>query len=215
MFQVVASACRRRHVLNAAKDVLCSTIIDKLDPRIAGNGSVGTSTSDQFRFSSGSSAGSIFDPCVKAVQRSRAARYKLEPDPLQDEVAARVVERVDDCSRQFTDALIVGGAGIQVLKSLLSSRSGSTLKRILVADHSRDMLDRSRREWEEMADGYSEKNELLEVGFHEMDPTAVNEDIGLDFEKGQWSFDLVISCLGLHWVNDIPVCCCVNMLLFR
>jgi NADH dehydrogenase [ubiquinone] 1 alpha subcomplex assembly factor 5 len=209
MFQVVATACRRRHALNAAKDVLYSPCIAMLNP-----GNVGTSTADQSRFSSGSSAGSIFDPSVKAAQRSRAARYTLEPDPLQDEVAERVVERVDDCSRQFTDALIVGGAGIQVLKSLLSSRSGNTLKRIVVADHSIDMLDRSRREWEEMVDDHHEKNELLEVGFHEMDPTAANESIGLDSEKDQQSFDLVISCLGLHWVNDIPVCCCIDMLIF-
>jgi len=134
---------------------------------------------------------------MKAAQRSRSARYTVntlvDDDPLQDEVASRVVERVEDCSRRFRRALILGGSSIQVARSLIGSRAGSELERIVFADHSTEMLERCQRAWKEVGGSIS-------TNFHLMDASSADEDIGLEKD----SFDVVISCLGLHWVNDIP-----------
>lgn len=138
----------------------------------------------------------IFDVETKASQRSRSARCTTREDPLQDEVACRVVERIEDCSRRFKDALILGGASIQVARQLIHSHSGGELERIVFADHSKEMVERCRHEWKEVG-GLGSK---IKTDFHLMDTSSECEDIGVDKE----SFDVVISCLGLHWVNDIP-----------
>lgn len=138
----------------------------------------------------------IFDIEMKAAQRSRASRFAgLEKeDPLQDEVACRVVERIEDCSRRFKDALILGGSGFRIAKELIRSRPGEDLERIVFADHSKEMLKRCHQSWVEL-DATNVK-----ADFHLMDPESECENIGLE----QGMFDVVISCLGLHWVNDIP-----------
>lgn len=163
---------------------------------------------------------------MKAAQRSRAAQFPVEPDPLQvgdvhslqrhtmicfsfkslhtsniyvqDEVARRVVERIQDCSRDFKDVLVLGGAGLQVLKSLVEERTG--IQRAVLADHSRSMIERNIQAWDAFVKEHP-KASAMEVEFHEMDPASPQEDIGTDAS----SFDVVVSCLGLHWVNDIPV----------
>jgi NADH dehydrogenase [ubiquinone] 1 alpha subcomplex assembly factor 5 len=140
----------------------------------------------------------IFDIEMKTAQRSRSARYGLDTveDPLQDEVASRVVERVEDCSRRFKHALILGGSSIQLARSFIGSHAGSELERIVFADHSSEMLERCKKAWKEVGGAASS----VMTEFHVMDPASEQEHIGVAKE----SFDVVISCLGLHWVNDIP-----------
>jgi len=153
-------------------------------------------------YASSSGASVIFDLEVKAAQRERAA-YLLNPaddDPLHLEVASRVVERVLDCTKQFRRALILGGAGSSVLRELLSTPAGDSLESVVLADHSKAMLAR--------CGDRLEGRPGIKATYHWMDPGDADERVGLrvgddEGEEGA-KFDLVVSCLHLHWVNDIP-----------
>ena len=57
-------------------------------------------------------------------------------------MAERLVERLEDCTRRFPRALILGGAGAQVLLSLGRGRAG--VERATLVDTSRGMLRRAR-----------------------------------------------------------------------
>lgn len=61
---------------------------------------------------------------------------------VQDEVAERVLDRLEDCTRPFPRALILGGAGVQVLDLLGAGRAG--VKQATLVDTSQAMLDRAR-----------------------------------------------------------------------
>lgn len=165
------------------------------------------STSIPFYWRMNRSYSRVFDIETKAAQRSRAARFCVEHDPLQDEVASRVVERIEDCSRRFKDVLILGGSGFQVAKHLVRGNAGLDLRRIVFADHSEGMLERCREAWQ-TAFGKDQRLSKIDIDFHLMNPTSDYEDIGLLTDEGLICkpFDVAISCLGLHWVNDIPVC---------
>ena len=54
----------------------------------------------------------------------------VSPAPLapgQDEVAERLVERLEDCTRKFPSALVLGGAGAQVRQLCLLRRMQGAL----------------------------------------------------------------------------------------
>ena len=186
-------------------------------------------------YASTSTVSTIFDVELKAAQRDRAA-YLLNPsenDPLHVEVASRVVERVQDCTRRFRRALILGGAGSSVLREILRTSAGAELDSVVVADHSRAMLARCRAQLQQMVDlkGPGESKEPdtsnrldcperehagigmetkriagrdIKATFHWMDPSDKQERIGYQHGDPEDKFDLVVSCLHLHWVNDIP-----------
>lgn len=155
---------------------------------------------------------------MKASQRDRAAylsrrrstsgSLRAAPDPdsdsFQSEVAGRVIERVEDCTRRFRRALVLGGAGSAVVRGLLSSAGvGEHLERVVVADHSAEMLGLAK----ERIEGMECIARRAEVVYHQMDAGDVSEGIGLGIDAGEpggGNFDLVVSCLHLHWVNDIP-----------
>jgi NADH dehydrogenase [ubiquinone] 1 alpha subcomplex assembly factor 5 len=148
------------------------------------------------------STATIFDVPLKAVQRSRSAYMNPgQKDALRDEVARRVVERVEDCSRRFRHALILGGTGIQVMREMLrsGSRAGTELQRVVMVDHSEELLALGREAAKAVPCS-------ARFEFHRMDPESKDEEIGYDATRADSSeqFDLVISSLGLHWVNDIP-----------
>ncbi|GAB4823888.1 hypothetical protein N2152v2_010934 [Parachlorella kessleri] len=139
----------------------------------------------------------IFDGVLKALHRDRAARQPLEPDPLLDEVAERLVERLEDCTRKFPSALILGGAGAQVeyldtsqgmlerAKSFLTASNGSSSSGGIRGGGNGD-------------GGGSEHRQLPETKFTHCDPSSEVLPVA---EK---VYDVVISCLGLHWANDVP-----------
>ena len=150
-------------------------------------------------YASSSTASIIFDVELKAAQRDRAVHLSnpAEDDPLHVEVASRVVERVLDCTKQFRRALILGGAGSAVLREMLRTRAGTALESVVLADHSRAMLARCRDRLEGRPG--------MKTTYHWIDPRDVDERLGLRVGGDQGEkFDLVVSCLHLHWVNDIP-----------
>lgn len=127
---------------------------------------------------------------LKAAHRDRAALYPAEPDPLADEVASRLVDRLEDCTASFPKALVLGGAGLQVLRELRNGRGG--VESATLVDTSAGMLRRAEKAWKE--ESLSLPTEFLLADPHK---ELLPVDPGM--------FDVVISCLGLHWVNDVPV----------
>jgi hypothetical protein len=108
---------------------------------------------------------------LKAAHRDRASLYPPEPDPLLDEVADRLVDRLQDCTRSFSNALLLGGAGYQVLKTL--QRSGPAVEAATVVDTSKGMLARARQAWnasEEVGHGKIETNFVLSDASKEVLP---------------------------------------------
>ncbi|GIL64585.1 hypothetical protein Vafri_18484 [Volvox africanus] len=135
----------------------------------------------------------VFDRQLKALHRNRSAALVDSADPLLAAVSERLLDRLDDCRRSFPTAVVLGGAALPVLHQLAGGRAG--IERVLVVDTSQDMLNRVKREEAESRSrpGARPWPRLLCVRGDE-------EHLPLKSS----SVDLIISCLGLHWANDLP-----------
>jgi NADH dehydrogenase [ubiquinone] 1 alpha subcomplex assembly factor 5 len=117
----------------------------------------------------------VFDRDVVRLRRERAARGWADHAFLKREIAERLVERLDDVRRTFGTALDLGCHGDEIARAL---QGRDTVGHIVRAD--------------------------LGYGFaHHVDgPAIVADEEALPFAaKG---FDLVLSAMSLHWVNDLP-----------
>lgn len=128
----------------------------------------------------------IFDRDYKRKQRDRAAWLMVPYDPLLETVTENLLDRLEDCRRTFHTALNMGGAVAHVRK-LLKGRGG--VERLITMDVSHDMIKKSM---EIESPSSSTLENLYLVGDEEY----------LPFKER--SLDLVVSSLGLHWVNDLP-----------
>jgi len=117
----------------------------------------------------------VFDRRAVRRHRDRAAAVFAEHRFLIDEVAERLTDRLDDVRRLFPRALDLG-ARDGALARCLTGRGG--IETLVQCDVSQDLVAR--------ADG------LRVVADEEALPFAPD------------SFDLVLSSLSLHWVNDLP-----------
>src|SRR5262249_48421749 len=99
-------------------------------------------------------------------------------DFLIREAAERLCDRLDDIRRKFPLALDLGCHNGE-LATILAGRGG--IERLVQCDLSPVMARRAA------ANG---------------DATLAGDEEFLCFGAG--SFDLVLSCLDLHWVNDLP-----------
>ncbi|KAI3438448.1 hypothetical protein D9Q98_000878 [Chlorella vulgaris] len=134
----------------------------------------------------------MFDGPLKALHRDRAAQSPLAPDPLVDEVATRLLDRLEDCRRSFETAIVLGGAGAKVAERLAGGRSG--IQQVIHVDTSMAMLERARSHVEASSSGRQQPHTRY---VHWQADSEI-----LPLEPG--CADLVVSCLGLHWVNDVP-----------
>ncbi len=116
-----------------------------------------------------------FDRRQVRRQRERAAARLEAHDFLLREVAARLAERLDDVRRRFPTALDLGCRGGELARAL-AGRGG--IETLVAADLSEELARR--------AGG----------------PAVVADEEALPFSEG--AFDLVVSSLSLHWVNDLP-----------
>jgi NADH dehydrogenase [ubiquinone] 1 alpha subcomplex assembly factor 5 len=117
----------------------------------------------------------VFDRGAVRRHRERAARTIGAHDFLFREAAARLAERLDEIRRAFPRALDLGGHG-GVLAQALVGRSG--IETLVQTDLSFSLAMRA-------------------AGLR-----VVADEEFLPFAAG--TFDLVASCLSLHWVNDLP-----------
>lgn len=120
----------------------------------------------------------VFDRAQLRFQRNRAAEHFHQYDVLFQETAADLIERVCDVKRDF-ESVLDWGTHHGILAKYFSSSS----TRFVVA------TDEAERMLHNLAE--KEKSSSL-VSDQEYVPFAPN------------SFDLVVSNLGLHWINDLP-----------
>ena len=117
----------------------------------------------------------VFDRAMLRRRRERAARDWRPRAFLTREIASRLVERLDDVRRSFARALDLGSHGDEFAAAL---------------------ADRNTVGWLVRAD--------LGHGFARLarGPAVVADEEFLPFAPQ--SFDLVVSAMDLHWVNDLP-----------
>jgi len=122
----------------------------------------------------------VFDRRLVRRHRERAAPNLAAHDFLFREVAERLADRLDDVTRKFPQALDLGCHGGEV-GAVLRGRGG--IETLVQCDLSAAMARRAA------ANGHA---------------TLVADEELLPFAPD--SFDLAISNLSLHWVNDLPGC---------
>lgn len=120
----------------------------------------------------------IFDRAQVRKHRDRAARHFAAHDFLVREVAERLADRLTDVTRRFPLALDLG-CHTGELADTLGGRGG--IETLVQCDLSPAMADRAAGNGR---------------------PTLAADEEWLPF--ADHSFDLVLSCLSLHWVNDLP-----------
>jgi SAM-dependent methyltransferase len=117
----------------------------------------------------------LFDRAAVRRQRERVAATLPAHDFQFREAASRLVERLDEVRRSFPLALDLGAHG-GVLAEALQGRGG--IETLVESDLSFAMACRG-------------------AGLR-----VVADEEFLPFKPA--GFDLVLSCLSLHWVNDLP-----------
>jgi SAM-dependent methyltransferase len=117
----------------------------------------------------------VFDRTLLRRRRERAALDWDNRAFLKREIAGRLVERLDDVRRQFAVALDLGSHGDEIAATLAGR---ATIGHLVRADLGQRFARRARG------------------------PAVVVDEERLPFAPE--SFDLVLSAMDLHWVNDLP-----------
>jgi NADH dehydrogenase [ubiquinone] 1 alpha subcomplex assembly factor 5 len=148
----------------------------------------------------------VFNRHAKWHQRERAASRvdeSRQADYLRDEVASRLCERLLDIKRDFPRVLDFGANACNLARALTEIQGGdeedgpviasrppvaTRISELVAADSSQAMLFRD-----------------ADAGFN--NAINVTRDV-LDSEETlpypPQSFDLVLSSLSMHWINDLP-----------
>ncbi|KAK4253870.1 hypothetical protein QN277_010490 [Acacia crassicarpa] len=134
-----------------------------------------------------SSKAKIFDRQLKRKQRDRAAWLMRPRDSLVDTVAENLLDRLEDCKKTFPRALCLGGS-LEAIRRLLRGRG--SIEKLTMMDASSEMVELCKN-----AEAAS-RHDNIETTF------VVGDEEFLPIKES--SMDLVISCLGLHWTNDLP-----------
>ncbi|KMZ72563.1 Methyltransferase type 11 [Zostera marina] len=130
----------------------------------------------------------IFDRDLKRNQRDRAAWLKKDgKDPFVDSVAENLLDRLEDCKKTFPTALCLGGS-LGAIRRLL--RGQGSIEKLIMMDMSSDMINLLKSSESNVA------NSKIETSY------MVGDEEFLQVKEN--SLDVVISCLGLHWTNDLP-----------
>ncbi|UJR14958.1 hypothetical protein I4U23_001937 [Adineta vaga] len=130
----------------------------------------------------------IFDRETKLKQRERTCldpEYKVY-SYVHERVAQSLVDRIFDIKRTFHSALDLGcGRGLTA-----SELTSDVIKRLTMIDSSARILNQIRPPVDE--NGHNG----IEISKQHLDEEQILGD--------ENSFDLVYSCLSLHWINDLP-----------
>ncbi|MBM3536863.1 MAG: methyltransferase domain-containing protein [Alphaproteobacteria bacterium] len=118
----------------------------------------------------------VFDRRAVRQHRNRAALRLSEHDFLFREVAQHLAERLDDVNRDFHVTLELGAHG-DTLTEHLAGRNG--IEKLVRCDQSAPMVTHGQPA-----------------------SCVVADEEWLPYAPA--SFDLIVSSLSLHWVNDLP-----------
>ncbi|KAL2024067.1 hypothetical protein VTK56DRAFT_9847 [Thermocarpiscus australiensis] len=145
----------------------------------------------------------VFNSRTKWLQKERAAanpELSRQADYLKDEVAMRVCERLLDIKREFPRVLDLGANSCNIARALtrenpdpdpanpVSPPLATKITELVAAESSRALLYR---------DADLPFNSQLNLTRH-----VLADEETLPFEPA--SFDMVLSSLSLHWINDLP-----------
>ncbi|CAJ1958485.1 unnamed protein product [Sphenostylis stenocarpa] len=142
------------------------------------------------QFSTSTSKLQIFDRQRKRAQRDRAAWCTPAHDPLLHSVAQNLLDRLQDCKKTFPTALCLGGSLQLITRSLSSPPANGGVEKLFVMDASFDMVQACKNAYRP-SPGNAVQTQFL-----------VADEEFLPIKES--SVDLVVSCLGLHWTNDLP-----------
>ncbi|KAJ7498507.1 S-adenosyl-L-methionine-dependent methyltransferase [Mycena latifolia] len=127
----------------------------------------------------------VFDRNAKRIQKNRAALREgsRTVDYVRDEVADRLMERFMDIKRTFATVLDLGSGAGHFTRLLEPERA----KKVIMIDSSEKALHRDPdSEFEVQVERIcGDEENLLQI----VDPN---------------SQEAIVSCLSLHWVNDLP-----------
>ncbi|XP_006865704.1 PREDICTED: NADH dehydrogenase [ubiquinone] 1 alpha subcomplex assembly factor 5 [Chrysochloris asiatica] len=123
----------------------------------------------------------IFDRNLKRKQKNWAAQQpeRMQYDYLKEEVGSRIADRVYDIARDFPLALDVGCGRGYIAQHLNKETVGKLFKVDIAENALKHTLE-------------------TEVPTH----SVLADEEFLPFREN--TFDLVVSSLSLHWVNDLP-----------
>lgn len=127
---------------------------------------------------------SVFDRKTKIIQKQRAATAEDSSvyEYIKEEVGYRLSDRLFDIKRQFNLVVDLGCGYGHVSKHI----SIDNVKELIMCDTCQEILDKAQ----------SPESEV------KVSKMVVDEE-NLPFEND--SVDLLISCLNLHWVNNLPL----------
>lgn len=117
----------------------------------------------------------VFDRAMLRHRRERAAAQWSGHAFLKREIAERLIERLGDVRRHFALALDLGSHGDEVAAAL---GARSIVEHLIRCD---------------LGEGFARQAQ---------GPAVVADEEQLPFAAAQ--FDLVLSAMDLHWVNDLP-----------
>lgn len=138
----------------------------------------------------------VFNRRAVRRNRDRAAPGLDRHDYLLAETAERLLDRLDDVKRDFPTALDLGCRN-GTLAARLGRRGG--VRTLIQCDLSEKMARAAARAGESPRD----LKEAPLLGQTTLPaPALVADEEALPFAEG--TFDLVLSSLALHWVNDLP-----------
>ncbi|GAA6047467.1 hypothetical protein JCM3770_005762 [Rhodotorula araucariae] len=128
----------------------------------------------------------VFDRTLKRAQRDRAARDKHRSrltDYVKDDVAQSMVDRLLDIKRRYPLILDVGSGPGFLAKHL----DPEITQKVVMVDSSREML-------------YRDEDVETEVPVERIH--LDEEELASHFDED--SHDCIMSCLSMHWINDLP-----------
>lgn len=130
----------------------------------------------------------VFDRHAKVLQRDRAAARdggarSRQVDYVREEVAERMIDRLLDIKRKFNTILDLGSGAGHFTKLIERETTG----KVVMLDSSKQMLHR-------------DPDEEFEVDIERIhgDEEHLLEIVGRETQ------DAIVSCMSLHWINDLP-----------